>query len=50
MFSKIILDPRYDFSMNETSLEPEHISNTNEPPLNEVDVCVRIVRWGFGGF
>ena len=32
MFSKIILDPRYDFSMNETSLEPEHISSTKEHP------------------
>ena len=32
MFSKIILDPRYDFSMNETSLEPEHITNTKEHP------------------
>ena len=32
MFSKIIVDPRYDFSMNETSLEPEHISSTKEHP------------------
>ena len=35
MFSKIILDPRYDFSMNETSLEPEHMTNAKENPNSD---------------